>query len=171
MTAYGGLVSFIALYGQEIGIHNSSLYFLIFSIGIAASRITVGKVFDKQGPRKILTFCLTLLLIGFPMLAMAQGVILFYLSAIIIGFGNGVIFPTFLSMINNMVKTGHRGAANSTLFTAIDLGMGLGMIMAGLIAQKYSISAIFWVNTLVCAFGLMFFRFFVIPKYEAFQRK
>lgn len=170
MTAYGGLVSFIALYGQEIGIHNSSLYFLIFSIGIAASRITVGKVFDKQGPRKILTFCLTLLLIGFPMLAMAHGEVLFYLSAIIIGFGNGVIFPTFLSMINNMVKTGHRGAANSTLYTAIDLGMGLGMIMAGLIAQHFSISAIFWGNTLVCAFGLMFFRLFVIPKYEVYQR-
>jgi hypothetical protein len=35
MIAYGGLLSFIALYGREIGIQNSSLYFLIFSIGIA----------------------------------------------------------------------------------------------------------------------------------------
>lgn len=166
MIAYGGLLSFIALYGQEIGIHNSSFYFLIFSVGIAASRITVGKVFDQHGPRKILTFCLVLLLIGFPMLAMAQGAVLFYLSAIIIGFGNGVIFPTFLSMINNVVEPGHRGAANSTLYTAIDLGMGLGMIMAGLIAQQISISAIFWANTLVCAFGLLFFRVFVIKKYE-----
>jgi len=166
MIAYGGLLSFIALYGREIGIHNSALYFLIFSIGIAASRISIGKVFDKQGPRKILTFCMVLLLIGFPMLAMARGAVLFYLSAIIIGFGNGVIFPTFLSMINNLVDSRHRGAANSTLYTAVDLGMGVGMIMAGLIAQHLSLSAIFWINALVCAAGLLFFRFLVIKNYE-----
>lgn len=166
MIAYGGLLSFIALYGSEIGIQNSSLYFLIFSIGIAISRLTAGKVFDKEGPRRIITFCLILLIIGFPLLAMAKNAILFYISAIIIGFGNGVVFPTFQSMVNNLADTIHRGAANSTLYTAVDLGMGLGMILAGLIAQHYSISAIFWVSTLICAAGLIFFRFFVLSFYE-----
>jgi MFS family permease len=166
MTAYGGLLSFIALYGNEIGIHNSSLYFLIFSIGIAAARITAGKVFDRKGPRKILTMCMLLLIAGFPLLAMAKNEILFYLSAIIIGFGNGVIFPTFQSMINNLADAAHRGAANSTLYTAVDLGMGVGMILAGLIAQHISISAIFWTDTVVCVAGLLFFRFVVLQFYE-----
>ncbi len=166
MIAYGGLISFIALYGREIGIQNSSLYFLIFSIGIAAARLTAGKVFDKNGPRRILTLCMGLLIIGFPLLAMAKSAALFYTSAVIIGFGNGVIFPTFQSMINNLADSLHRGAANSTLYTAVDLGMGLGMIMGGLIAQNISISAIFWINAIICAFGLMFFRFFVLGFYE-----
>ncbi|MFA6950675.1 MAG: MFS transporter [Lentimicrobiaceae bacterium] len=166
MIAYGGLLSFIALYGSEIGIQNSSLYFLIFSIGIAISRLTAGKVFDKEGPRRIITFCLILLIIGFPLLAMAKNAILFYMSAIIIGFGNGVVFPTFQSMVNNLADTIHRGAANSTLYTAVDLGMGLGMILAGLIAQHYSISAIFWVSTFISVAGLIFFRFFVLSFYE-----
>jgi MFS family permease len=166
MTAYGGLLSFIALYGNEIGIHNSSHYFLIFSIGIAAARITAGKVFDRKGPRKILTMCMLLLIAGFPLLAMAKNEILFYLSAIIIGFGNGVIFPTFQSMINNLADAAHRGAANSTLYTAVDLGMGVGMILAGLIAQHISISAIFWTDTVVCVAGLLFFRFVVLQFYE-----
>jgi len=167
MIAYGGLISFIALYGREIGIQNSSLYFLIFSIGIAAARLTAGKVFDRNGPGRIITLCLLLLIIGFPLLAMAKNSLLFYLSAIIIGFGNGVIFPTFQSMVNNLADTQHRGAANSTLYTAVDLGMGLGMIIAGLIAQHISISAIFWINTLVCSAGLIFFRRFVIQYYES----
>lgn len=166
MIAYGGLLSFIALYGQEIGIQNSSLYFLIFSIGIAAARITAGKVFDRNGPGNLITVCLILLLIGFPTLAIAKNEILFYLSAIIIGFGNGVIFPTFQSMVNNLADSAHRGAANSTLYTAVDLGMGSGMILAGLIAQHVSISAIFWTDTLVCAAGLVFFRIVVLRYYE-----
>lgn len=169
MIAYGGLVSFIALYGREIGIQNSSLYFLIFSVGIAASRLFAGKVFDRRGPRRIITLCLILLIIGFPILALAKNAILFYLSAIIIGFGNGVIFPTFQSMVNNLADSMHRGAANSTLYTAVDLGMGFGMIMAGLIAQHISISAIFWISSLVCTTGLLFFRFFVLKSYERYQ--
>jgi MFS family permease len=166
MIAYGGLLSFIALYGREIGIQNSSMYFLIFSIGIAAARLTAGKVFDRKGPRNIIALCIGLLIIGFPLLAMAKNSALFYISAIIIGFGNGVIFPTFQSMINNLADSLHRGAANSTLYTAVDLGMGLGMIMGGLIAQNVSISAIFWINSLICIAGLMFFRLFVLKFYE-----
>jgi MFS family permease len=169
MMAYGGLLSFIALYGREIGIQNSSLYFLFFSVGIAAARITSGKEFDKNGPRRIVTFCIILLIIGFPMLALAHNEILFYVSAIIIGFGNGVIFPIFSSMVNNLADKSHRGAANSTLYTAVDLGMGLGMILAGLIAQQISISAIFWISSLVCACGLLFFRTVVLGNYEQSQ--
>ena len=169
MIAYGGLLSFIALYGREIGIHNTSLYFLIFSVGIAAARLTAGKVFDKKGPRKIITICIILLIIGFPLLALAKNPTLFYISAIIIGFGNGVIFPTFQSMVNNLADSLHRGAANSTLYTAVDIGMGIGMIMAGLIAQHISISAIFWVNSFICTAGLIFFRSFVIEFYEKYS--
>ena len=166
MISYGGLLSFIALYGREIGVQNSSLYFLILSAGIAAARLTVGKVFDRSGPRKIITLCLILLIIGFPMLAIAKNEVLFYMSAIIIGFGNGVIFPTFQSMVNNIAAPEHRGAANSTLYTAVDLGMGFGMIMAGLIAQYISIPAIFWMNAMVSITGLLFFRLFVLKSYE-----
>jgi len=166
MIPYGGLLSFIALYGRELGVQNSSLFFLIFSIGIAAARLTSGKVFDKNGPRRILTLCLTLLLIGFPLLAMAKSAVIFYISAIIIGFGNGVVFPTFQAMVNNLADARHRGAANSTLYTAVDIGMGFGMIMAGLIAQHISIAAIFAVSAFVCAIGLIFFRLFVLKFYE-----
>jgi MFS family permease len=167
MIAYGGLVSFIALYGREIGIQNSAMYFLIFSIGIAAARLTAGKEFDKNGPRKIITLCLMLLIAGFPLLALAKSEILFYLSALIIGFGNGVIFPTFQSMVNNLADSTHRGVANSTLYTAVDLGMGLGMIMAGLIAQHISLAAIFWISSIVCIAGLIFFRSLVLKYYES----
>ncbi len=167
MIAYGGLMSFIALYGREIGIQNSSLYFLFFSAGIAAARLTAGKEFDRNGPGRVITLCLILLIIGFPMLALAKNPILFYTSAIVIGFGNGVIFPTFQSIVNNLADSTRRGVANSTLYTAVDLGMGSGMIMAGLIAQKISFSAIFWVNSLVCIAGLIFFRSFVLKYYES----
>ncbi len=167
MSTYGGLLSFIALYGREIGVQNTSIFFLIFSIGIGITRLITGKEFDRNGPRKILTLCLILLIVGFPLLATVKNAAGFYLSAIIIGFGIGVVFPTFQSIVNNMADTGRRGAANSTLYTALDIGMGFGMITSGLVAQYISISAIFWVSSLVCIGGLLFFKMYVLRSYES----
>jgi len=166
MSTYGGLLSFIALYGREIGVHNTSLFFLIFSIGIATSRLTAGKAFDRNGPRRIITICLSILVLSFPVLASVQNATGYYISAIFIGFGIGVVFPTFQSMVNNLADSQHRGAANSTLYTALDIGMGFGMSMSGLIAQYISISAIFIISSTVCLIGLVFFRIFVVNKYE-----
>lgn len=166
MSTYGGLLSFIALYGKEIGVHNTSLFFLIFSIGIAASRLTAGKAFDRNGPRKIITICLSILIVSFPILASVQNAAGYFLSAIFIGFGIGVVFPTFQSMVNNLADSTHRGAANSTLYTALDIGMGFGMAMSGLIAQYISISAIFMISAMVCLIGLIFFRVLVVNRYE-----
>jgi MFS family permease len=166
MTTYGGLLSFIALFGREIGIENTSLFFLIFAAGIAISRVTAGKTFDRKGPQGILTFCLGLLIVGFPWLALGHNALAFYTSALIIGFGIGVVFPTFQTIVNNLANNGNRGAANSTLYTALDLGMGLGMIVSGLIAQYLSIAAVFLISTVICIVGLVFFRWKVIGYYN-----
>jgi hypothetical protein len=45
--------------------------------------------------------------------------------------------------------------------------MGLGMIMAGIIAEHVSLSAIFWTSSVVCMAGLIFFRFSVLEFYES----
>ena len=166
MTAYGGLLSFIALYGREIGIRNASLFFLILAGGIAISRFTAGRAFDKNGPSVILTVCLCLLILGYPVLALVKNAAGFYISAFIIGFGNGVVFPTYQAIVNNLAPENRRGAANSTLYTALDIGMGSGMILAGLIAQNFNIATVFLVNTLICIAGLIVFRVFVLDFYR-----
>jgi len=166
MTTYGGLLSFIALFGREIGVENSSLFFLVLAAGIAISRLTAGKAFDKNGPLGILTLCLTLLIVGFPLLALMKNVTGFYISALIIGFGIGVVFPTFQTIVNNLADNNNRGAANSTLYTALDTGMGLGMIVSGFIAQYISIAAVFLISSLVCVAGLAFFRLKVFGFYN-----
>jgi MFS family permease len=163
---YGGLMTFIALYGHEIGIRNASGFFLIYALGIASSRIISGKEFDKRGPRYILTICISLLIIGFVFLALVKNPVGFYGSAIILGFGNGVIFPTFQTMVNNLSKPTRRGAANSTLYTALDLGMGLGMIVMGIISQHTSITTAFIVSAVICLIGLIYFISLSLGHYE-----
>lgn len=166
MLSYGGLISFISLYGKEIGVHNTSLFFLVFALGIAISRFASGKVFDRQGPRKILSFCALFLIAGFLVLAFIKTVLGFYCAAVIIGFGIGVVFPIFQAMVNKLAQPEHRGAANSTVYTALDLGMGLGMLFMGIIAQHTSIATAFVLCSAICVVGLLFFRVATVVRYE-----
>lgn len=164
-VSYGGLLSFIALYGKEIGIRNPSGFFLIYALGIITSRFSSGKAVDRNGPRMIIIICLSMLIVGFPLLALVKNEFGFYLAAVILGIGNGVVWPTFQTMINNIVLPHRRGAANSTAFIAMDLGMGLGMIFAGFISQILSISAAFLFCSLFSLIGLLMFLQFTLRFY------
>ena len=167
--SYGGLLTFIALYGKEIGIRNPSGFFLIYALGIIASRFTAGKAVDRSGPRRIIIICLSLLIVGFPLLALVKNEYGFYFSAVILGFGNGVVWPTFQTMINNIVVPNRRGAANSTAFMAMDLGMGLGMMLAGVISQRLSISSAFLFCSAFSAIGLILFLGLTLKHYLRYR--
>lgn len=165
MLTYGGLISFVALFGHEIGITNPSGFFLIYAAGIISSRFTTARALDGNGPRVILMICLSMLIIGFPMLALWKSQAGFNIAALVLGFGNGVVFPTFQTMTNNLVPSTRRGAASSTLFIAVDIGMGLGMILAGIISQFFSISAAFLACSAIAAAGLVMFLFITLKYY------
>jgi MFS family permease len=166
MLTYGGLISFVALFGHEIGIRNPSGFFLIYALGIISSRFAIGKALDRNGPRSIIIICLSMLIIGFPLLSLWQNQAGFYTAALILGFGNGVVFPTFQTMTNNMVPASRRGAASSTLFISVDIGMGLGMILAGIISQYFSIATAFLVCSGIGAAGLIIFLFITLGYYQ-----
>jgi MFS family permease len=166
MITYGGMLSFIALYGKEIGIVHASGFFLVYAMGVAFSRFSSGKILDKNGPKYVIMGCLILLIIGFPLLALMKNTWGFYSAAVILGVGNGVVFPTFQTMVNNMVPMNRRGAANSTLFAGVDVGMGSGMVIVGFIAQRFSISAAFLVCSVICLIGLIVFLLVTLKHYN-----
>ncbi|MHC1704529.1 MAG: MFS transporter [Tenuifilaceae bacterium] len=163
---YGGLLSFSALYGKEIGVENSGPFFLILSAGIGISRFFSGSIFDKAGPFRITIIGLIILSLGFPILAFLRNSLGFHLSAMLIGFGFGIIMPTFQAMINNLVPPERRGAANSTFFTSFDLGIGLGMVSVGLISGKIGYSGAFFFCSLFEFLAIAVFIFYSYKHYK-----
>ena len=102
LFSYGGILSFITLYGKQIGIGSSGLFFLILSVGLGLSRIGSGKFFDLHGPNLILAVGITLIISGFAILAFVKNSVGFHASAGVLGLGYGIIMPTFQAMINNI---------------------------------------------------------------------
>lgn len=144
---YGGIVSFITLYGNDIGVGNPGTYFLIYALTLLVIRPWAGKEFDKKGPLKIMALGFIAISLAFVLLYLAKGEVLFVVSAVAMGVGFGIIHPTAIAMAINRVQPFRRGAANGTIFSAFDLGIGLGSILLGLLSKYIGLSYMY----LTCA--------------------
>ena len=79
---------------------------------------------------------LLLLIAGLINLAMNLTSWGYHSSALIVGFGFGIIMATFQAIANHNIKAEKRGAANSTYLTFFDSGIGLGMLLVGFLIQE-----------------------------------
>jgi MFS family permease len=163
---YGGVLTFVALYAKEIGVPNPGMFFLFYALGIFISRITTGKIFDHHGPPYLVGVASIFLIAGFIMLASLKTVPGFFASAFILGFGGGVVFPTFQAMVNNLIEPHRRGAANSTLFTALDIGIGLGMVFIGYLAETIGYANAYLICSIIILLALILFFSWVMPHYK-----
>lgn len=164
LIPYGGLMSLIAIYSKEIDSTQTGLFFLILAIGIFIARMLTGKIFDKQGPDKLISYSTILFAFGFLTLANIKTPIGFYSAAFLLGLGNGIIFPSFQAMVNNIIPVFRRGAANSTLLTFLDFGIGGGMLIMPWVSKHFNLSFVYNLSAFICVIG-WFFYVLVIKNY------
>lgn len=163
---YGGMLSFIALYGREIGIENTGLFFLLLAIGVGISRVLSGRLFDRIGPQIVAPCGMLLLIVGLLAVSFWQTSIGFHLSGTLMGFGFGVLSPTMQAMANRGVAPQRRGAANSTYLMCFDSGIGLGMLFFGALIGTLGYSATFATSAAIVAIALVLFVAYIMPAYK-----
>lgn len=168
---YGGIVTFAALYGRNVGVENSGTFFIILSIGILASRVISGRVFDKIGPLKVIITGIVMVIIGLMALGFFATSLGFHVSALILGVGFGIISPTFQAMANANVTAEKRGAVNSTYLTFFDSGVGVGMLLFGLLFDLVGYANTFYISALIQIMALVLFVFVTYPKYKSYHPK
>ncbi|HBG41228.1 MAG TPA: hypothetical protein DDW85_07415 [Porphyromonadaceae bacterium] len=164
-VSYGGILSFIALYGREIGVESSGLFFLLLSVGLAIARILSGRLFDKIGPAKVSFFGLILLVFGLVLVGYAPTSIGFHCAAFVLGIGFGVLAPAFQAMANNHVVPERRGAANSTYLMFFDSGIGIGMLLFGQLIDRIGYAGTFYVSAVITLVALIVFFSYTLPNY------
>ena len=156
-VTYGGLMSFITLYAKELAIGNIPLVFLIYAAGVACLRPFSGQFMDKRGPGLIILTSFVITIFGYILLSQTRTELPFLLACFITGVGNGLIMPTILTMTANLVDPSRRGVANSTIYSATDMGIGLGSILLGYIAKIVGIGNMFLLTGLLLILPLAYF--------------
>lgn len=154
---YGGIVSFITVFGAGQHLSNPGLFFLIYALALGVVRPLSGIIMDRQGPRIIMGVGLVTMIAGFFWLSQANGEIHFLIAAAMIGIGSGIALPVIFTMALNIVEPQRRGAANATVFSAMDMGIGLGSVVLGYVAQFTSLSVMYIVCAAVLIVPLLYF--------------
>ncbi len=157
--SYSILATYIAIYGKdELGITGGTgLFFMLLSIGLILSRL-IGSRTLRQG--KIIQNAsagIVISLMGYLLFASLHNYWGYYGAALIIGLGNGHLFPAFQTMFINLAPSEQRGTANSTFLVSWDVGVGLGILVGGVVAEHLGYHAAFWAAWLINFAGVGFF--------------
>lgn len=157
--SYGVISTYLAIYGkEELGITTGTgTFFLLLSLGLMFSRIIGGRSLRKGRIVENASKGMMLSVFGYFLFAAFHNPVGYYGSAIIIGLGNGHMYPAMQNMFINLAPNSQRGTANATILTSWDLGVGLGVILGGILAEYFNYHAAFWVAFLGNALGVAFF--------------
>ena len=144
-VSYGILSTYLAIYGkEELGItQGSGLFFLLLSLGLILSRLAGGRTLRRGLIAQNAAIGVSIALCGYLLFATVQNPWGFYGAALVIGLGNGHLFPAFQTMFLNLATNDQRGTANSTFLVSWDIGIGIGMILGGSVAERMGYHAAF----------------------------
>lgn len=159
---FGVLSNYIAIYGKEVlgREGGTGIYFTLVSVGLIASRLQGAKALREgrltlnAAEGMVISTAAYLLFVAMP------NDVGYYVSALLLGLGNGHLWPAFQNMIIELAHHNERGTANSTLLVAWDVGIGLGVLLGGVVAEHSGYTATFWaVAASQCIATAMFFAF------------
>lgn len=158
---YGVLSNYLAIYGRErLGISGGTgAFFTILSIGLILSRLQGSKSLRKGNLTRNALEGIVISTVGYVVFVAFPHMAGYYLSAFLIGFGNGHMYPAHQNMMINVAHNNERGTANSSVLTAWDVGQGLGILLGGIVAEHLGYGAAFWMIAFVQVLGLLFFVF------------
>ena len=167
--SYGILSTYVAIYAaEELDIESGAgIFFFLLASGLALSRLTGARGLQRGRIVHNASEGMLVSLVGYFLFAAVHHPFAFYASALIIGLGNGHMYPAYQNMFINLATNNQRGTANSTLLTSWDSGMGLGVLCGGITAEAINYHASFWMMWIANLMGVIIF--FMLAKKHYIQ--
>ena len=166
--SFGVLSNYLAIYGKEqLGISGGTgTYFMLCSAGLMLSRLQGGAALRRGLLTRNAAHGMLISLVGYTLFIAVPTLLpahysatmaAYYASAVLIGLGNGHMWPAFQNMTISVATNRQRGTANSTILVSWDAGMGLGILVGGIVAEHMGYAAVFWTVVAVNASGVAAF--------------
>lgn len=173
---YGMTTNYVAMYAKQIGINATTGFFFTFmAIGMAISRIFSGKIVDRGKITQVISAGLYLVVFSFFLLSACVYLInwndmlctvAFFAVALLLGVGFGIMFPAYNTLFVNLAPNSQRGTATSTYLTSWDVGIGIGMLTGGYIAEVSTFDKAYLFGACLTIVSMLYFNGKVAPHYH-----
>lgn len=173
---YGMTTNYVAMYAKEIGIHATTGFFFTFmAVGMAISRIFSGRIVDRGKITQVISAGLYIVVFSFFLLSACVYIIewnsmacniVFFAVALLLGIGFGIMFPAYNTLFVNLAPNSQRGTATSTYLTSWDVGIGIGMLTGGYIAEVSTFDKAYLFGACLTIVSMLYFNIKVTPHYH-----
>jgi MFS family permease len=153
IIAMGGFLALAALHAEELRMTATGLPLAAYGAVVVVCRIAFARVTDRLPPLALGTAALCLIAAGLVTTAATSTAVGFVLGAVVLALGVTSSTPAFFAAVFATARPSERGAAAATASVALDLGLGAGPIMLGLVAGSASIPTAFVVAAAVALAG------------------
>lgn len=129
------------------GPFTTTLVFATYALGTVLALVLLGSLSDRAGRRPLLAAALVVAAASTVLFLLAQDVELLLAARFLSGLATGVVTATATAALGEL-DSEHRGNRTSIVSTAANMGgLGLGAILAGLIAQfgSHPTHLVFWI--------------------------
>lgn len=149
-AGYAGLASFIVLALRARGIANGVAVLTVFSAVYAGTRLVIGHLPDRFGPRRVAAVSGIGEAAGLLIVAAAPDLALAIGGAIVMGVGFSLLHPSFALMVMERTDRSQQGAALGAYTSFWDLGLAVWGPVTGAIASGLGYPSVF-VAGAICA--------------------
>jgi MFS family permease len=151
VTVFGfaGLGAFGALYARDLGIENTGVVFLLFSVVVVATRIVGRRLPDRLGPKRTGGSALAFVAAGLLAIGLWNEPAGLLVGTVGLAFGQALAFPALMTLAVNGAPAGERSSVIGTFTAFTELGFAVGAISLGAIASSVGYDGAF----VACAVG------------------
>lgn len=132
--AYSSVLSFLNTYAIEIDVVTAaSFFFIVYAVAVLSTRPFTGRLIDQQGPNMVIYPTFILMALGFLLLGSTTSGLLILVAGFIIGLGFGNFQSAAQIICVKVAPRENVGLATSTYFIILEIGLGFGPILLGLL--------------------------------------
>ncbi len=159
--SYGAILTVISDWSQHLGTGNKGLFFMVFTVSSLLIRFVAGKVSDQYGRIVVLKISLSLLILALLGIGLANSSFTLMLASAVYGVATGMLSPTATAWTIDLSRPKHRGKAVATMYIFMEVGIGLGALLAGAIFLEdiSVIPSIFYICTGITLIALLYLQF------------
>jgi MFS family permease len=153
VVAMSGFFAFAALHATDVGFKAWSVVLLVFGTVVVSCRILFATLPDRFPPMRLAAAALAACTLGLTITATVPAAWSLLVGSGVLAVGVAFLTPSVFAVIFSLVSASERGSAAGTASVFIDLGLGGGPMLLGLVAASSGIPAAFLVAAVLTALG------------------
>lgn len=146
-VVFGAVSTFIPLYAKQVSYGHAGVYLMLQASVIVIGRFAFSKRIPSDGKwhtRFVGAVCL-FAAFGALLLSLSQawGPVVFYAAALLVGIAQALLYPTLVSYLTFVLPSASRNVCIGLFIATADLGVSLGGMAMGPVADRLSYSAMY----------------------------